>query len=579
MKIHEIKIHNYRSVIDLSIEVRDYVLLVGANNAGKSTIINAIRTFYEDEKWTTDDFPKQNSNDNESWIQLTFTLNESEWKDLAEKYKQDDTNKKLTVKKYFKSSDKNKCKANQSNIYGIINGQEDSELFYGAKNIGGAKLGQILYIPALTMPADQTKTTGPSPLRDMLNFLLKKIITKDENFRQLSSNFEILNQKAKEENGFFSEIIKPLNDSFSSWNIKINLSLNTISAEEISKSLVKLSFIDTSIENEGFTLERYGHGFQRSVIYELIKLASTFKDEKKSEKKDFAPNFTLILFEEPEAFLHPNQQENMAYQLRRMSKEENQQIIITTHSSIFVGKAAEEISQIIRVQRKNGITQAFQPKGNKINEIFESGTDLLEALNRYINDRTKSIDKRNKVKEFLKNNSPTQEEIRNQEEIFRFQLWLDSERAHLFFAEKVLLVEGATERALFNYLLNNQWNDLIENKICIINVLGKYNFHRFMTLLEVYGIQHGVMLDDDKDNDHHEAVNNFISDQMNKYTLKDPFKFPNCLETYLSIPVPKSNEKKPIEIMKAITENKIPVSKISELKKVFCDTLAIENVL
>ena len=63
MKLREIKVHNYRAVIDLCIEAHDYTLLVGANNAGKSTVLNALRAFYDDLKWTADDFPKIGATD------------------------------------------------------------------------------------------------------------------------------------------------------------------------------------------------------------------------------------------------------------------------------------------------------------------------------------------------------------------------------------------------------------------------------------------------------------------------------------------------------------------------------------
>lgn len=50
MKLRVIKIHNFRSVLDAAIEAHGYMLLVGANNAGKSTILNALRVFYDDAK-------------------------------------------------------------------------------------------------------------------------------------------------------------------------------------------------------------------------------------------------------------------------------------------------------------------------------------------------------------------------------------------------------------------------------------------------------------------------------------------------------------------------------------------------
>lgn len=102
-----------------------------------------------------------------------------------------------------------------------------------------------------------------------------------------------------------------------------------------------------------------------------------------------------------------------------------------------------------------------------------------------------------------------------------------------------MLVEGATERALFNYLLtcNAEWRELSRQQICIVDVLGKYNFHRFMALLEAYGIPHGVILDDDNEQNYHAAINDLVESCTNSRTLAKPVKLANCLETFLGLPV------------------------------------------
>ena len=576
MKLRAIQIHNFRSVLDADIEAHDYMLLVGANNAGKSTILNALRAFYDDAKWTADDFPKAGAADNESWVQLKFHLDDDEWAGLADEYKEGVADQSLTVRRYFKSDDKARVQKDQSNIFGVTNGQLNAALFYGAKNVGTAKVGQVLYVPALTTPAEQTKMSGPSPLRNMLNFLLKKVVSKSDAYKEITTAFEKLNVEARKDNGFLSEISKPLNTAISSWSIKIDLSVNSVAPEDISKSLVKFAFVDSSLGDVGFDLERYGHGFQRSVIYELIRLAPTFKDEKKADKKEFNPSFNLVLFEEPEAFLHPSQQESMAYHLRRLGAEEGQQVIITTHSPTFAGKAAEEIGQLVRVQRSNGATLTFQPKGATINEVFVQGGELLAALQAFVADAGIPDERKKNAKKMIAN--PPQGDIATQEEQFRFQLWLDGERASLFFADKVLLVEGATERGLFNYLLANDWHDLSAQHICLIDVLGKYNFHRYMGLLEAYGIPYGVMLDDDKGKEHHGAVNDLIAAKAsaNGHTLAAPVKFADCLETFLDLPIP-AKEKKPIEILKAVTSRQITPAKLQALRERFCEALAIND--
>lgn len=576
MKLRQVTIHNFRSVLDADIE-SDYMLLVGANNAGKSTILNALRAFYDDAKWTTEDFPKAGTVDNESWVQLKFHLNDDEWADLADEYREGIADQSLTVRRYFRSDDLDRLKKDQSNIFGFANGQLSTALFYGAKNVGTAKVGQVLYVPALSTPAEQTKMSGPSPLRNMLNFLLKKVVSKSDAFKEITTAFDKLNIEARKEDGFLSEIAKPLNTAISSWNIKIDLSVNAVAPEDISKSLVKFAFVDSSLGDMGFDLERYGHGFQRSVIYELIRLAPTFKEEKKSDKKEFNPSFNLVLFEEPEAFLHPSQQESMAYHLRRLAAEEGQQVVITTHSPTFVGKAAEQIGQLVRIQRTNGATQAFQPKGEQIEAMFDQGGELLTALQTFVADPTIPDNKKGRARAMISN--PPQGDIAAQEERFRFQLWLDGERSSLFFADRVLLVEGATERALFNYLLANDWHDLSSQRICVVDVLGKFNFHRYMALLAVYGISHGAILDDDNNNDQHAAfhgaVNDLVEASANNQTLAIPVKFPVCLEIFLGLQVPDRDDMKPVEIMKAITGGQIATDRLDALRDKFCEALAI----
>ena len=81
MKLSHLSIHNFRGIIDESMSFQFYALLVGANNAGKSTIIDCIRAFYEKDgfKFKKDyDFPFKGATDQESWIELTFFLNDQE---------------------------------------------------------------------------------------------------------------------------------------------------------------------------------------------------------------------------------------------------------------------------------------------------------------------------------------------------------------------------------------------------------------------------------------------------------------------------------------------------------------------
>lgn len=572
MKLRGLRIHNFRSIIDADIEVHDYTMIVGANNAGKSNLLAALRAFYEDIKWSNEDFPKTASADEEAWVELTYELTDIEWGGLAEKYKNGAEGQFLTVRRYFASKDR--VKSNQSNIYGVLAGEPEKDLFYGAKNVGTAKVGRLIYIPALTTAADQMKTTGPSPLRDMLNFMLKRVVSDSAAYKEVESAFGKLNEEARGADGFLSKIADPINAAIRQWGIRFDMSVNSIAPDEITKNLVKHGFADAMLGDTVLALDRYGHGFQRSFLYELIKLAPTFAEVKKSEKKEFDPDFTLILFEEPEAFLHPAQQENMAYHLRRLGAGEGQQVIVTSHSPIFVGKVADDLCQIVRIRRENGVSTLGQIERSKVANVIGAGLDFKKCIEAYVNDQAIPDDQKGEAKKLLADAQPD-EELAHQEERFRYQLWLDSDRSSMFFADRVLLVEGATEKALFQWLLARDWHELTGHRIAVVDVLGKYNFHRYIALLEGFGIPYGLMLDDDQDKQHHKAVNEMLKNKTGPHRLAEPVFLEHCMEIFLGKALPGRNDQKPIQILKALEQGGIATEKLDELNALFLKALAL----
>jgi len=403
--------------------------------------------------------------------------------------------------------------------------------------------------------------------------MLKKVVSKSAAYAQLGSAFDALNEEANQGDGFLAEIAQPINTALDQWDVKIDLTINPISPEEISKSLIKYAFVDMLLGEAAFDLDRFGHGFQRSVIYELIRIAPSFKEEKETKKKEFNPDFTLLLFEEPEAFLHPNQQENMAFHLRRLGQEAEQQVIVTSHSPVFVGKTSDEICQICKIQKTDGVSKLYQLKANQEDALLKAGGDFLVALKEFAGDAEVEQSKRNRAQKLI-DDAPT-DEIASQHEKFRFQLWLDSDRSAMFFADKVLLVEGATEKALFNYLLANDWHDLTSERVLVVDALGKFNFHRFLAIFNEYGIYHGVMFDNDDEKNEHAVINQLIRDRKNEFTLADPFEFNKCLEAHLGLDLPGRDDQKPLQILKALEDKSISAEQLGELRKSFCAALSI----
>ncbi|MBO5725934.1 MAG: AAA family ATPase, partial [Clostridia bacterium] len=179
MRIEHILIHNFRGIIHQEFFLNPYTLLIGGNNAGKSTVVDAIRAFYEKDSFSykeANDFPQKGAEDKESWIEVTFVLSDEEYSSLADTYKY--ASNKLKVRKYFKTSVQlADGKTAKGAIVGYkTDGTISNEHFYGAKNVQTGKLGNIIYIPAISKVDDFTKLSGPSALRDLITNIMSGVI-------------------------------------------------------------------------------------------------------------------------------------------------------------------------------------------------------------------------------------------------------------------------------------------------------------------------------------------------------------------------------------------------------------------
>jgi predicted ATP-dependent endonuclease of OLD family len=553
MKIKKIILHNFRSVKEQTFNLGDYSLLVGANNSGKTNIIDVLRVFYEKERFDREDFPKFATDDQESWIEIEFHLTDDEFANLRDDYKQPSNT--LRVRKYFKSLEPNRVKSNQSNIYGYEEGNLANALFYGAKNISEAKLGDVVYIPEVAKVDEYTKLSGPSAFRDSLDFVVKKVAKNSPSFESLGKSFIDFNEKFKTEvskdGTSIQNFINDVNKEIKDWDISFGVEINQIKPEEIIKHLVNHYLEDKNLKGQKLDISSFGEGFQRHLIYTLIKLSTKYQDIPiKRERKEFAPNFTLILFEEPEAFLHPAQQEILNSSLRKLSSEDAQQVLISTHSPLFVSKNIEDVPSILKLRKDKAETIIHQVDKSSLEEILRENTELKAILGKELNDKDL------------------------EEESIRYSLWLDSERCSAFFADTVLICEGATEKTLIDYLIKNNEIDLENKQVYILDAMGKYNIHRYMNLFNKLGIKHSILSDRDGDNSNNQNVNRFIKEHRNDFTL-NMRSFDKDLETFLEVEPVSRNEKykKPLNVMWHYKNGKIKQEKSDELAKIVKDLI------
>jgi predicted ATP-dependent endonuclease of OLD family len=554
MKLLCVRLHNFRGILEQEVQFQPYSLLVGPNNAGKSTFIDGIRAFYEKDGFkfkSGNDFPFLKVADEDSWAELKFQLSDAEHDSLADTYKVPD--KTLRVRKFFQTKIKSADGKNAAgSIYGYkTDGTLSNEPFYGAKNVQSGKFGDLIYIPAVSKVDEHTKLSGPSALRDLLTDVMSDVVEGGKAYGEFAKSVEtfastILKEKTSDErslDGFqeaFNKLLEP-------WQTKFALRFPPPSAADIIKQMVNWDLLD-EFHGKAQGIDYYGSGFQRHFIYSLIQLGAQYVGKKAAKKtKDFVPALTLILFEEPEAFLHPPQQEILARSLMTMASKDNWQVICTTHSAHFVSRNADSIPAIVRVVRTAGKVEAFQIRDVEWSAIVNANQAINAIVAKYP-----------KMKAKLH-----QDDMRSEMEAVKHFLWLNADRSGVFFANHALLVEGPTEVALINKLIDDGKINGADCGMQVLDCLGKYNVHRFMNLLGYLGISHSVIHDDDNNKDEHADLNQLIQSSKHATLTHSVQSITKDLETFLSIPSAGSDHRKPQHVLFLYSEGKIDAGKLA----------------
>lgn len=539
MKLREVHVHNFRGVLDQVFNARDYSLLVGPNNSGKSTLIDAIRAFYEKDGFKfndAEDFPHIKTQDKESWIEMTFTLTAEEEESLAENYRHNPL--ELCVRKYFKTSTKKSDgKSKAGFIFGYeVSGELADVAFYGAKNVQSGKFGDLVYIPAISKVDEHAKLSGPSALRDLLSSIMADVVEGGEAFPEFLKGLEVFAKTVRteetEDKRSLSGFEAQLNAMISSWDAEFRLTFPPPSAASIIKNLLGWEIKD-SYHGKPQSIDHYGSGFQRHLIYCLIQLGAQYVGRKaKKKKKDFTPDLTLVLFEEPEAFLHPPQQIDLARNLREVATRPTWQVICSTHSAHFASRQAADIPSIVRLRREAGEVKASQISEQRWANIVDGNAAINLIAGKYpkLAKRLHEDDQK-----------PDMEAV-------KYFLWLNPDRTSAFFANHVLLVEGPSEVALINRLVGD---GVLPGDYCglyVLDCIGKFNIHRFMNLLGALGISHAVLYDDDNQREWNVEINQLINGSRNAYTKGiEPLK--GELEDVLGIPKAGAPHRKPQHVL------------------------------
>jgi len=360
----------------------------------------------------------------------------------------------------------------------------------GSSNIA-RYLGHYYFIPAVQDIDEETtyKAKGPSSINKLMNYILDQMQDKEreqeqnEQIKEIMKNIYQINDSSSELNKLASKLNKTLTE-FDGSKIRFDTVLPNIN--KMVRDSLKIYMndgVDTLVSEKG-------HGLQRYFMVSLFKIwAETLlvknKEEflKKSggdnESKDLVPaisNSVYFAIEEPELFLHPQYQDLMQNYLFKIASTDNHQITLNTHSPNFIDfNHYESVAKVLK--SKNGAYEA---------------TTILQPI--------EEIDYTLKIKDIIHTHGKDSEKIRRINEI-NLSYYMNPNRSKLFFADKVVLVEGETEKILLQRWADYFFPDLVAKRVTttFVDCNGKFNMQLYQEMLDGFQIPYVIIIDDDSD--------------------------------------------------------------------------------
>ncbi|EOR24448.1 hypothetical protein A500_12624 [Clostridium sartagoforme AAU1] len=452
MKLLKLTVKNFRGLKGdkniINFDDSDIIFLIGQNDVGKSTFLRAYEFFVNSKQQAAKsdfynydsstpieiigEFEKEESdNDNKD-----FSKNEPDWID-----KWVDKENRIKIKKIWNEVDKT-FKKYTFNPSGEIND-------YVLNGFGGIDTLFTKYAPTpIFINALETTESFEKKVNEIIDKeYLKKIETNfGVEYKEAVTKISELQQKitnAEDILKYNERISKRFNNVFPNLNLKIS------QKNEDGIELIKAFKTNHSVDvirdgtDRKENINQHGHGIIRQALFNFITF---LKNDSNNNRKEF-----LILFEEPELFMHPKASRALRKELYDVVTNSPFQILCATHSPIMIdiSKPHSSLVRIVKDVDENIIT--YQVGHN----IFQSeeNKDFVQMVN-------------------------------------RFNPYI----CEAFYCDEVILVEGDTEAIVFRGLLEKYYPD---KDFYVLNTGSKNNLIFYMKILTHFNIKYHVIHDID----------------------------------------------------------------------------------
>lgn len=446
MKVTGIKLKNFRSYRnETHIKIDDLTVFVGKNDAGKSTLLEAMDIFFNDKdacvKFEADDLNKQAeaAEDFETWLSVTF-------KDLPDTVDIDAGNQTKLLDEYLLNSDKeleirkvykngkqssvlivaehptsplsadlmlkkqaelkkiikdNGIECNNQTINAVmrraIREHEDDLMLkttlIDSKSEDAKRIWESLqkYLPVYALfQSDRSNSDQDSEVQNPMKLAVKEIMQDPALQDKFKEIFDEVELRTKEIATQTLEKLKEMNPEVAN-----QLSPKLPTLEELKWADVFKSISITSDEN--IRLNKRGSGVKRLVLLNF------FRAEAERRRKSQNVGDVIYAIEEPETSQHPEHQKKLIDALIVLSETGNTQVVLTTHSPALGQMLPVNSLRLIEnqsIESGEGVygkiakTLGVMPNYNKLVLCLEGKTDVefIKNINKSIPELRAIID-------------------------------------------------------------------------------------------------------------------------------------------------------------------------------------------
>jgi len=509
VKIEKIIIKNWRSIKYQELQAQDLMVIIGQNNHGKSNLLSSVLFFFGEVKHHDLDFHHGST---ELFVELQFGNLDAADKITFKKYLTSEN--KIVVRKsaflggsfeyrgYIENPAEDWLQEENASAYtkrelanslpfhpfipesgrltkqNIIDAQisfieknregvefsfeVETTNFLGLKSVAKGIFGEVYFIPAVKEASDDFTSKESSVFGKMYADVVEAMSEDNNDWKEtkekLGKLFSTLNKNdvdGKENLDRPQQLMdfeEELTEELVSWGAEIDIEVSPPDIESVFKANTQV-WVNDGVRTD---IKRKGHGLQRALTVALIQVvakramvAAEDEDQENGVGRKVS-NSRYFIFEEPELYLHPQAQRSLFDSFVGLS-ETGSQVILCTHSS-----------GLIDVERYKSIYIATKESDSDETKVKQCIEELFEG-------------------DFKKD--------------FNLSYWINPDRGELFFASKVVLLEGATEKTVIPLLAKEM--GVFKYEYTLIDCGSKDNIPLYIKLMNKFLIPYVAVYDYD----------------------------------------------------------------------------------